>query len=89
MSTTTSLTLRALLKTAVARTGIDAAGGTVAGLSWSAQALALAALSHAHPERLVVAIVPTDADVERLTEDTRFFAGAIADVYARMGDPIV
>ena len=38
MSTTTSLTLRALLKTAVARTGIDAAGGTVAGLSWSAQA---------------------------------------------------
>ncbi len=77
MSTTTSLTLRALLKTAVARTGIDAAGGTVAGLSWSAQALALAALSHAHPERLVVAIVPTDADVERLTEDTRFFAGAI------------
>ena len=77
MSTTTSLTLRALLKTAVARTGIDAPGGTVAGLSPSAQALALASLSHSNPERLVVAVVPTDADVERLTDDTRFFAGAI------------
>ncbi len=77
MSTTTSLTLRALLKTAMARTGIDAPGGTVAGLSPSAQALALAALSHSNPERLVVAVAPTDADVERLTDDTRFFAGAI------------
>ncbi len=77
MSTTTSLTLRALLKTAVARTGIDSPGGTIAGLSPSAQGLALASLSHSNPERLVVAVVPTDADVERLTEDTRFFAGAI------------
>ncbi|HZA35581.1 MAG TPA: transcription-repair coupling factor [Vicinamibacterales bacterium] len=77
MSTTTSLTLRALLKTAVARTGIDAPGGTIAGLSPSAQALALASLSHSNPERLVVAVVPTDADVERLTDDTRFFSGAI------------
>src|SRR5215217_2475462 len=77
MSTATSLTRRALLKTAVARTGIDAPGGTVAGLSSSAQALALAGLSHANPDRLVVAVVPTDADVERLTEDTRFFTGAI------------
>jgi transcription-repair coupling factor (superfamily II helicase) len=77
MSTTTSLTLRALLKTAVARTGIDAPGGSIAGLSPSAQALALASLSHSNPERLAVAVVPTDADVERLTEDTRFFAGAI------------
>src|SRR5215217_5115343 len=77
MSTATSLTLRALLKTAVARTGIDAPDGTVAGLTPSAQALAVAGLSHANPDRLVVAVVPTDADVERLTEDARFFAGAI------------
>ena len=77
MSTTTSLTLRALLKTAIARTGLDVPGGAVAGLSGSAQGLALAALSHAHPDRLVVAVVPGDADVERLVEDTRFFAAAI------------
>jgi transcription-repair coupling factor (superfamily II helicase) len=77
MSTTTSLTLRALLKTAIARTGLDVPGGAVAGLSGSAQGLALAALSHGHPDRLVVAVVPGDADVERLVEDTRFFAAAI------------
>ena len=77
MSTATSLTLRALLKTAVARTGIDSPGGTVAGLSSSAHGLALAALAHANPDRLVVAVVPSDADVERLTEDTRFFTGVV------------
>jgi transcription-repair coupling factor (superfamily II helicase) len=77
MSTTTSLTLRALLKSAIARTGLHVPGGTVAGLSGSAQGLALAALSHAHRDRLVVAVVPGDADVERLVEDTRFFAAAI------------
>ena len=54
MSTTTSLTLRALLKDAVSRTGLDVPGGDVTGLSPSAQALAVAALAHAEPERLVV-----------------------------------
>jgi transcription-repair coupling factor (superfamily II helicase) len=92
MSTATSLTLRALLKTAVARTGLDTPGGTVAGLSWSAQALALAALSHAHPDRLLVTVVPGDADVERVVEDTRFFVAAIegglADAVERIVLPL-
>ena len=77
MSTTTSLTLRALLKDAVTRTGLDVPGGGVTGLSPSAQALAIAALAHAEPERLVVTIVSSDAEVDRATADVRFFLGAI------------
>ena len=77
MSTTTSLTLRALLKDAVTRTGLDVPGGDVTGLSPSAQALSVAALAHAEPERLVVTIVASDADVDRVTADVRFFLGAI------------
>jgi len=77
MSTTTSLSLRALLKSAIARTRLDVPGGTVAGLTPQAQALAIAALSNAAPERLVVAVVATDADVDRLTCDVRFFGAAI------------
>jgi transcription-repair coupling factor (superfamily II helicase) len=77
VSTTTSLTLRALLKDAVIRTGLDLPGGDVTGLSPSAQALAVAALAHAEPERLVVVIVASDADVDRATADVRFFLSAI------------
>jgi len=77
VSTTTSLTLRALLKDAVTRTGLDVPGGDVTGLSPSAQALAVAALAHAEPERLIVTIVPSDADVDRATADVRFFLSAI------------
>jgi len=77
VSTTTSLTLRALLKDAVTRTGLDVPGGDVTGLSPSAQALAVAALAHAEPERLIVTIVPSDADVDRATSDVRFFLSAI------------
>jgi transcription-repair coupling factor (superfamily II helicase) len=80
MSTTTSLTLRALLKTAIARTRLDAPGGIVTGLTPAAQALALAALAHADARRPVVAVVPTDADVERLVADARLFFAAVEGV---------
>ncbi len=77
MSTTTSLNLRALLKEAVTRARLDQPGGTVSGLSPSAQALAVAAMAHAEPERLIVLVLPSDTDVERATADIRFFAAAI------------
>jgi transcription-repair coupling factor (superfamily II helicase) len=80
MATTTSLTLRALLKTAIVRARLDASGGVVTGLTPSAQALALAGLAHADARRLVVAVVPSDADVERCTADARFFLGAVEGV---------
>jgi transcription-repair coupling factor (superfamily II helicase) len=77
MSTATSLTLRALLKAAVDQGRLDEPGGTMAGLTPSAQALAAAAMAHAHPTRLVVLVVPSDAEAEQVTRDVRFFTGAI------------
>ncbi len=82
----TSLNLQALLKSTIARAGFGASGVTrVAGLSSSARALYLAAAA-SRDARLtpsgsavatIVAVVPTDADVEQVSGDVRFFLGAL------------
>ena len=74
-STSTSLTLRALLKTAAGRLGLGVPGRGVSGLTASAKGLFAAA----GRDRVVV-IVPTDADVEQLTSDVRFFLSALEGV---------
>ena len=74
-STSTSLTLRALLKTTVGRLGLGVPGRGVSGLTASAKALFAAA----GRDRVLV-IVPTDADVEQLTSDARFFLSALEGV---------
>ena len=71
---TTSLTLRALLKTVASRTALAAPASAITGLSPEAQALALAAVAGDAP---VVAVVPSDVDVKRLTADVRFFYRAL------------
>ena len=73
-STSTSLTLRALLKTAAGRLGLGVPGKAVAGLTPAAKALFAAA---AAARDTVVVVVPTDADVEQLTSDARFFLSAL------------
>ena len=73
-STSTSLTLRALLKTAAGRLGLGVPGAGVTGLTPPAVAFfAAAAAARQH----VVLVAPTDADVERLTCDARFFFSAL------------
>ena len=67
---TTSLALRALLKTAASRAGLDRARPVVTGLSSAAAALHVAASSEEKP---VLLVVPTDAHVERMVGDVRFF----------------
>jgi transcription-repair coupling factor (superfamily II helicase) len=69
-STSTSLTLRALLKTAAGRLGLGVPGRSVSGLTPAAKGLFAAAA--AGRERCLL-IVPTDADVEQVTGDARFF----------------
>lgn len=82
----TSLTLQALLKSTIARAGIGVPGAaSVSGLAPAAQALYLAASAHRQAPQpkpgtsgaTIVAVVPTDADVERATGDIRFFLAAI------------
>ncbi len=73
----TSLSLRALFRSAAARAGLDADAGRLAGLTPAAQALYAAVRAHVAPRDLVVAVVPTDADVDLLTGDARYFLDAL------------
>jgi transcription-repair coupling factor (superfamily II helicase) len=76
-STSTSLTLRALLKTAVGRLGLGVPGRSVSGLTAAAKGL-FAAAAAGRARSLIV--VPTDADVEQMTADARFFLSALEGV---------
>jgi transcription-repair coupling factor (superfamily II helicase) len=73
-STSTSLTLRALLKNAAGRLGVGVSGRAVSGLTAAAKGLFAAAA--AGRERSLV-IVPSDADVEQVCADARFFFSAL------------
>ena len=77
-STTASLTLRALLHEAAARTGFGRGSSfsreSISGLTPPAQALATAILAGPGP---VILVVPRDADVDGMTADVRFFLGAL------------
>ena len=77
MPSSTSLSLRALFRSAASRAGLDADQGRITGLTPAAQALYAANRAHAAPRDLVVAVVPTDADVERVTGDARYFLDAL------------
>jgi transcription-repair coupling factor (superfamily II helicase) len=72
---TTSLSLQALLKAAIARSGMSVAAHRIAGLTPSAQALAVAGACSR--SATVLLVVPGDADVDRMTTDVRFFVAAI------------
>jgi transcription-repair coupling factor (superfamily II helicase) len=73
-STSTSLTLRALLKTTADRSGFAPSGHPIGGLTASAKAYFAAA---ACARGRVLLLAPTDADVEQLTSDARFFLSAL------------
>src|SRR5919197_1228582 len=76
MATATSLNLRALLKTAVARSGLDIPARIVSGLTPSAKALYVAAAAQARPREAVLYVLPADADLEQAVADVSFFLAA-------------
>ena len=76
----TSLTLSSLLKTTASRAGFGRASPLVTGLSPAAQAFAAAATAATAP---VVFVVPSDANVEQMTADARFFCGALLGIAER------
>ena len=77
MASFTSLSLRALVRSAATRAGLDHDRGTLSGLSGSARALYVAAHASGAPERVVAVVVPTDTDVDTLLADTRFFLSVL------------
>jgi transcription-repair coupling factor (superfamily II helicase) len=72
--TSSSLTLRALLKSAAGRLGMGVSAPRVTGLTPPAKAMFAAT---AATRGRTVLVVPTDADVESLSEDARFFLAAL------------
>ena len=77
MSTATSLNLRAILKTAVARAGMNVPARLVSGLTASADALYVAAAAQARPQEAVLFVVPGDGDLEQAVGDVAFFLAAL------------
>jgi len=72
--TSSSLTLRSLLKTAASRLRLGVPAPRISGLTPPAKALFAAV---AADRRRVLLVVPTDAEVESATRDARFFYAAL------------
>ena len=72
-----SLALRSLFKALVTADGLTTRGPGLHGLTLQAKALAAAAASHEQPGDPVLLVVPTDAELDAVVGDVRFFLGAI------------
>ena len=72
--TSSSLTLRSLLKSATSRLRLGLPARKVSGLTGPAKALFAAAAAE---RGLTLLVVPTDGDVETMTADARFFFSAL------------
>jgi len=89
VTTSTSLNLRAVLKTAVTRSGMDVPARIVSGLTTSAKALFVAAAAHARPHGVVLYVVPGDGDLEETCADVSFFLGALEGLSLGATDRVV
>ncbi len=72
--TSSSLTLRSLLKSAASRLRLGVPAPRVSGLTGPAKALFAAVAAE---RGRVLLVVPTDADIETMTRDARFFFSAL------------
>jgi transcription-repair coupling factor (superfamily II helicase) len=89
VATSTSLNLRAVLKTAVTRSGMDVPARIASGLTPSAKALYVAAAAHARPSGVVLYVVPGDGDLEQTCADVSFFLGALEGLSSAATDRVV
>ena len=76
MATSTSLNLRAVLKAAAARSGMDVPARAVTGMSGPAKAMFVAAAAQARPHAVVLYVVPADGDLDEACRDVSFFLAA-------------
>jgi len=77
VTTSSSLNVRAVLKAAVARSGLDVPARAVSGLSLSAKALLVASAANAMPHGVVLYVLPSDADLDGAVADVRFFLATL------------
>src|SRR5688500_9102556 len=89
MSTATSLSVRALLNSAIAKSGLSGRARAITGLTSPAKALAVAAAAHASRDAVVLFVVPGDPDLESATSDVRFFLGALEALPDAVVDRVV
>jgi transcription-repair coupling factor (superfamily II helicase) len=89
VTTSTSLNLRAVLKTAIARSGMDVPARAVSGLTASAKAMFVAAAAHSMPHGVVLYIIPGDGDLEQAVGDASFFLAALEGLSAAAADRAV
>ncbi|HEY1910286.1 MAG TPA: transcription-repair coupling factor [Vicinamibacterales bacterium] len=82
MTTSSSLNLRAVLKTAISRSGMDVPARLVSGLTPAAKALYVAGAAQARPHGLIFYVVPRDADLEDACRDVTFFLAALEGLSA-------
>jgi transcription-repair coupling factor (superfamily II helicase) len=74
---TSSLNLRALLKTAITRSGLGAPAPIVSGPGAAAKALLVASAAHERPRGVVLYVVPSDADIDQAAMDVGFFLASL------------
>jgi transcription-repair coupling factor (superfamily II helicase) len=86
LQTTSSLALRALLKTGAARAGLGRSAPVITGLSAPAVGFHAAAASLETP---VFLVVPADSDVEQVTCDARFFLSHLEGLSAAAAERAV
>jgi transcription-repair coupling factor (superfamily II helicase) len=72
-----SLALRSLFKNLTTREGLAPKGPGLHGLTVQAKALAAAAAAHEQPADPVVLVVPTDAELDGVVGDVRFFLATL------------
>jgi transcription-repair coupling factor (superfamily II helicase) len=88
VSTATSLTVRSILNTTLARSGLDRRAPGFTGLTPPAKALAVASVAHRVPGTTIY-VVPTDAELEQATSDVRFFLGALEGLADAVAESVV
>jgi transcription-repair coupling factor (superfamily II helicase) len=87
--TSTSLNVRALLKTAIVRSGMDVPARVISGLTPPAKALFVAGAAQNRPHGVTWYIVPGDADLEQTIEDVSFFLSALEGLTSTAADRAV
>jgi transcription-repair coupling factor (superfamily II helicase) len=89
VTTSTSLNLRALLKTAIARSGMNVPARVVSGLTASAKALFVAGAAHSIPHGVILYVVPGDGDLEQAVGDVCLFLSALEGLSSVAADRAV